>query len=407
MKRAYPIDLSALAYPLMRTRRTQSNFHFTARLTEKVDPCALEQSLADVLVRYPVFKTKIASSFFWHVLRKNDAPFVVKEDDRPPLTPFRKQDTNGYPFRLAYSEDNITLEIFHAATDGDVGAMFMADLLTRYAEIKEGATDSEVPDRGLVVEDAFLRFGQKKKLRDISLKKYNGASVYAIGKRGKYRATPELVSLEIPLDDLKTAAKAYDATVTEYVAACYVAAILEEEPLPLKKALCLFVPVDLRRYFPSATMQNFVCFERIYLQKGETDLSLPHLISVVRKEFKSKITKENMKEHVDDVFRCFTLPVVKYVPLFVKAPCFKLTKAIMNKVRQTAILSNVGAVTLPERAMRHVKNVKFFLNIGKNAPMNLAILTYNGICNIDVTNGMEGRAIPDRFFKLLTSQGKK
>ena len=247
MKRAYPLDLSALAYPLMRTRRTQSNFHFTARLTEKVDPCALEQSLADVLVRYPVLKTKIASSFFWHVLRKNDAPFVVKEDDRPPLTPFRKQDTNGYPFRLDYSEDNITLEIFHAATDGDVGAMFMADLLTRYAEIKEGATDSEVPDRGLVMEDAFLRFGQKKKLRDISLKKYNGASVYAIGKRGKYRATPELVSLEIPLDDLKTAAKAYDATVTEYVAACYVAAILEGEPLPLKKALCLFVPVDLRR----------------------------------------------------------------------------------------------------------------------------------------------------------------
>ena len=407
MKRTYPIDLSALAYPLMKTRRTQSNFHFTARLTEKVDPCVLKQSLAGILVRYPIFKTKITPSFFWHVLRKNDAPFVVKKDERPPLAPLRKQDTNGYPFRIAYSEDCVTLEIFHAVTDGNVGAMFMADLLTRYAEIKEGARESEVPARGLVAEDAFLRFGQKKKLSEISLKKYNGASVYAVGKRGKYRAAPELLSLEIPLDELKAAAKAHDATLTEYVAACYIAAVLDGTSLPLKKDLCLFIPVDLRRFFPSDTMQNFVCFERIYLQKGENDISLPHLISVVQKEFRSKITKDSMKEHVDDVYRCFTLPAIKYVPLFVKSPCFKLAKTLLNKVRQTAILSNVGAVTLPERAMRHVKNVKFFLNVGKNAPLNVAILTYNGICNVDVTNGLEDRDIPDRFFKILTSQGKK
>ena len=407
MKRAYPLDFSALAYPLMKTRRTQSNFHFTASLSEDVDPRALAQSLSDVLKRYPVLKTKISPAFFWHVLRENDAPLVVKEDLRPPLTPFCKQDTNGYPFRLAYSGNVVTLEIFHAATDGDVGAMFFGDLLTRYAEIKDGVEPSEVPDRDLVIEDAFLRYGQKKKLRDVSLKKYNGASVYAIGKRGKYRAAPKLLSVGIPLADLKAAAKAYDATVTEYVAACYVAAVLEGEPLPLKKALCLFVPVDLRRYFPSQTMQNFVCFERIYLQKGENDLSLSHLVSVVRDEFRSKITEKSMKDHVDDVYRCFTLPVLKYTPLFIKYPCFKLVKALLNKVRQTAILSNIGTITLPERATHYVKNVKFFLNIGKNAPMNVAIVTYNGICNVDVTCGLDGCDIPERFFRLLTSQGKK
>ena len=403
----YPIDSSALAYPLMRTKRAQSNFRFSVQMKSKVDPVVLGQSLADVLNRYPVLKTTVKPAFFWHVLRKNDAPFVVKEDDRPPLTPFLKEDTNGYPFRLAYCGNEIIFEVFHAATDGNVGALFISDLLTRYAEIKDGAAETSLPERELVFEDAFLRYGEKKPFRDVSLKKYNGESVFAIGKTGRRRPYPELLSVEIPLAELKAAAKEHGATITEYVAACYVIAILEGQPLPLKKSVCLFVPIDLRKYFPSRTMQNFVCFERIYLKKGENDLSFSHVLSVVRKEFASKVTKESMKDHVDDVYRCFTLPVVKYSPLFVKYPFFKLVKTVLNKVRQTAILSNVGAIPLSESAERYVKNVKFFLNIGKNAPMNLAIATCNGICNIDVTNGMESRDIPERFFRLLTTQGKK
>ena len=156
-RKTYPLDLSALAYPLMRTRRMQSNFHFSVRLTESVDPRLLTQALSEVLGRYPVLKTKIVPSFFWHVLKENDAPLLVKEDCRPPLTPLRKEDTNGYPFRIAYKGDEIVLEAFHAATDGDIGALFMSDLLTRYAELKDGDAETSLPDRELVFEDAFLR----------------------------------------------------------------------------------------------------------------------------------------------------------------------------------------------------------------------------------------------------------
>ena len=408
MKRAvYPLDLSALAYPMMRTRKTQSNFRFEAELIEDVDPSVLQKSLEDTVRRYPLFKMRIAPSFFWHVLKESDLPRFVNEDDRPPLLPLLKKGTNGYPFRLVYRGKTVVLEVFHALTDGDIGALFMSDLLTRYAEIKDGAETSEIPDRALTIEDAFLQWGKKKKLSEISLGHYNGKSVFSIGKTGKYRSFPELLSEEIPLADLKAAAKANGATITEYIAASYILAILADEPLPLKKSVCLFVPVNLRRFFPSNTMQNFVTFERIYLKKGESDLSFAHVVSMVREEFAAKITAENMRRHVDDVRRCLTLPVAKYTPLFIKQPCFKLAKAMLNKVRQTAILSNIGTFPLGERAEKHVRNVKFFLNIGKNAPMNLAVVTCHGIVNVDVTNGIEGRKIPERFFALLKGQDKK
>ena len=407
-KKTYPIDLSALAYPMMQTRKTQSNFHFEAELCEEVDPRVLTASLTDILTRYPIFKTKIVSGFLWHVFREHDAPMIVKEDDRPPLLPLRDEDTNGYPFRLAYSGKKIVLEIFHAVTDADVGALFLSDLLTRYAEIKEGATQSEVPDRGLVIEDAFLRYGKKKKLSEISLKSYNNNNkVCALGDLGSYRPYPELLSLELPLDRLKAVAKENGATITEYVTAAYISAILNGQPLPPNKALCIFIPINLRRFFPSDTMQNFVCFERAYLPKGDTDLSFSHILSVVHEEFTTKITQESMQAHVDDVRRALTLPLLKYTPLFIKHPTFKFVKTVFNKVRQTAILSNIGTMTLPARAEKQVRNMKFFLNIGKNAPINLAISTYNGICSINITNDIEGRELPDRFFAFLEDQCKK
>ena len=402
----YPLDLSALAYPLMRTRKTQSNFHFSIELTSPVDPDILTKSLSETLSRYPVLQTRVAPSFFWHVLKQNDAPLVVKKDERPPLLPLRDEDTNRYPFRLAYEGNKIVWEVFHAVTDANVGAMFVCDLLTCYAAFLKGESPV-LPERDLAVEDAFLRYGKKKRLKDISLKKYNGASVYALGKKGKYRPYPELLSCELPLADIKAAAKDFGATLTEYIAALYIKAILEGATLPLKKDLCLFIPVDLRRFFPSKTMQNFVCFERIYLKKGENDISLPHLIDVVQREFNERITEKSMQDHVDDVVRCFTLPPVNRTPLFIKSPCFKLAKAVMNKVRQTAILSNIGTVTLPEQAYDAVKSVKFFLNIGKNAPVNLAVNTFNDVCHVNVTNDLTDQLIPARFFALLQSQGKK
>ncbi|MBQ7712677.1 MAG: hypothetical protein IJT69_02540 [Clostridia bacterium] len=409
MKRPYyPLDLSALAYPMMQSRRTQSNFRFSATLKEAVDPDRLLRALTLVIEHYPNLKTEIVPSFFWHKMRVNDAPLLVKEDDRPPLSPLRREDTNGYPFRLAYKGNEIVLEVFHAATDGDVGALFLSDLLTCYVSLKKGyQAPPAFHGSQLRMEDAFITNAKKKRLRKVALGNYNGTGAIALGKAGNYRTTPILLSEEIRVADLKASAKSWGATVTEYVAACYVAAILETVPQPLRKPLCLFVPVNLRRFFPSDTLQNFVCFERITLAKGERDLTFERVLTLVREQFRTKITEENMQRHVDDVNLCFTLPFVKYFPLFIKKPCFKFIKKILDKVRQTAILSNVGTLPLPPETAEYVADVKFFLNIGKNTPLNVAVVSYGDLCHLDITCGLKESGIPARFFALLTDQGKK
>lgn len=400
-KKNYPLDLSAIAYPLMRTRKTESLFRFEATLDQEADPLLLKESLEETLRDYPSFRSEIVAGFFAHKLRENDAPLLVKEDTLPPLSPLRKEETNGYPFRLAYKGAEIVFEVFHALTDGNVAALFFSDLLSRYVEKREGLP-SRLPPRDFTPTDAFSEIGRKRPLRELSLKRYNGKSVFGLLKDKKnFRLRPRLLSEEIDLEILKNKAKAQGATLTEYIAAAYLTAILTEAKNPLEKSVSLFIPIDLRRFFPTKTLRNFVCFERIDLEKGRTDLTFSSVLASVCAQFRAKITAEKMREDLDDVVTGLSLPLVRYTPLFIKYPVFKLTHKLLNKVRQTAILSNVGSFPLSPQIAAHVKSVRFFLNNNRNAPLNLAILSYNGKCRVDLTCGLKVTAIPEKFFSLL------
>ncbi len=400
-KKTYPLDLSAIAYPMMRTRKTESLFRFEATLDKATDPLLLKESLEETLRNYPSFKSEIVAGFFAHKLRENDAPLLVKEDTLPPLSPLRKEETNGYPFRLAYQGAEIVFEVFHALTDGNIGALFFSDLLTRYIGKRENLP-FDLPPRDLTPTDAFLDCGKKRPLRELSLKRYNGKSVFGLLKDKKnFTLRPRLLSEEIDLEILKNKAKEQGATLTEYVAAAYLTAILSEAKNPLEKSISLFIPIDLRRFFPTKTLRNFVCFERIDLEKGRTDFSFSSVLASVCAQFREKITEERMREDLDDVVTGLTLPLVRYTPLFIKYPVFKLTHKLLNKVRQTAILSNVGSFPLSPQIATHVKSVRFFLNNNRNAPLNLAMLSYNGKCRVTLTCGLKETDIPEKFFSLL------
>lgn len=400
-KKTYPLDLSAIAYPLMRTRKTESLFRFEATLDQEADPLLLKESLEETLRDYPSFRSEIVAGFFAHKLREHGAPLLVKEDDRPPLAPLRKEDTNGYPFRLAYHGAEIVFEVFHALTDGNVGAAFFSDLLTRYVGKRENFSP-DLPPRDFSPKDAFLECGKKRPLRKLSLKRYNGESVFGLLKDKKnFRLRPRLLSEEMDLETLKNKAKTQGATLTEYVAAAYLTAILSSTTAPLEKSVSLFIPIDLRRFFPSKTLRNFVCFERIDLEKGRTDFSFSSVLESVCLQFREKITPERMRDDLDDVVTGLSLPIIKCTPLFIKYPVFKLTHKLLNKVRQTAILSNLGVFSIAPQTAAHVKSVRFFLNNNRNAPLNLAMLSYNGKCRVTLTCGLQETAIPETFFSFL------
>ena len=67
----YPLDNSALFYPIMATKKAQSLFRITVRLKDEVDGTLLEEALNKVLFRFPTYKTRLKKGYAWHYLEEN------------------------------------------------------------------------------------------------------------------------------------------------------------------------------------------------------------------------------------------------------------------------------------------------------------------------------------------------
>ena len=73
----YPLDNSALFYPIMATKKAQSLFRITVRLKDEVDGNLLEEALNKVLYRFPTYKTRLKKGYAWHYLEENPERALV------------------------------------------------------------------------------------------------------------------------------------------------------------------------------------------------------------------------------------------------------------------------------------------------------------------------------------------
>lgn len=395
------LDLSALAYPMMTTRKTQSLYRFTVTLTYPVNQDLLQQAVEKALPRFPNFVTRLSRGFFWHKLTHNDNRVPVQKDSGKALAKLNEKQTAGFPFRVMFNDKTVILEVFHAITDGNVSVAFLKDIINAYLSLS-GYINCDTPTEAAgVTSDAFIRHAEKTKLKNISLKDYAGVDSLSLANHSGFN---EIALIEHPVstDDLLARARAKNASITEYITAAYMCAIVSEQKLPLKRPLSIFIPVNLRRFFPTDTLCNFVTFERVCLQKGWSNPDFDAILESTKTQLRAKITKPALQHRIDSVVKCFTLPILKYCPLFIKEPIFRLGKRLFNKVRQTAIVSNMGAVTFSPEALPFIKDMQLFINISKNAPLNLGALSFNGITHLNFTRLLKKTCLPEKAYRLLT-----
>ena len=70
----------------------------------------------------------------------------------------------------------------------------------------------------------------------------------------------------LPVDRLKEIAARYGASITEYLSAVLLQSILENQEVQRPRRprpAALAIPIDLRGWFPSATLRNFILTVRL------------------------------------------------------------------------------------------------------------------------------------------------
>ena len=164
--RWYKLDSAGILYSALQSEEYSAIYRFSALMARPVEAAALQAAIDRVMPRFPGFAVRIRRGLFWYYLEPNTAPGpFLKEDVSDPCQPVRFREDEGWLVRFYYYRSRISIEVFHALSDGGGAMVFFRTLLAEYlrqlgVEVPpgEGVLDLNEPPRREELEDAYARY---------------------------------------------------------------------------------------------------------------------------------------------------------------------------------------------------------------------------------------------------------
>ena len=410
-KQWYKLDNAGVLYSAIQKENYSAIYRFSAVMEERVDPEALQRAVDKTMPRFPGFAVHIKKGAFWYYFEPNPAPGpFVKRDISNPCQPVRFREDNGWLVRFYYYEHRISLEVFHALSDGAGALVFFRTLLAVY--LREmghaipngpGILDVEEPPHREELEDAYARYATVRSLRA------------GIGKKAfQNTGTPEpFYTLNVtmgfvPVDQLKARAKSYGVSITEYLTGALLKVILEnqarEEPRH-PKPVALAIPINLRPWFPSETLRNFILTVRPCIDPSLGEYTFPEILSQVHHYMRLHINRQEMQALLTGNVRFQTNRALQLIPIWLKNPVMALSYRLAGTRPYSGTYTNPGAFTVPEEMAPHIRRMEVILGQATNPRVHCASISYGDTMAITFAGTQKETDTEREFFRFLVREG--
>ena len=357
----YKVDNVAKVFLATNTRRDPRVFRISCTLQEEVDPALLNEALRITAPEWPQFQVTLHRGLFWHYFESTDQLPTCHPEDKAPCAPlYVPERRNRLIYRVTFFGSRINLEMFHALTDGNGGFLFLKSIVRNYLALVHPAEMQDVPtpnsaSAAALEQDSFRNFyGGTKRDGKAKLPK-------AYHLRGMRLPYDQLQFFEGHLSAKEVLAQAHDlgVSLTSYLGASLMLAIYAEMPaLERSKPIAISLPVNLRNYYPSETARNFFNSVYVILTLTEQD-TMQTVATAFDAQLKEALTPENIKAQMDEYEKLEHMPGIRPVPLVVKNLTVKFFTALEKK-HVTAVISNMGRVTLPDAMKPYIKQFAAF-----------------------------------------------
>lgn len=406
------LDNAAKIYPAARRRNWNNFFRLSVSMNEPIDKAVLQSALDVTVRRFPSIAVRLRRGAFWYYLEQlSSAPKV--QDEKPyPLAHVPFKDVRRCAFRVIAYKNRIAVEFFHALTDGSGALVFIKTLAAEYITQKYG---EDVPNEHGVL--CRLEAPSEAELED-SFLKYSGDVRASRSERTAYHlsGTPEkngridLVTLMLDADAVRTCAKSHGITVTEFLCAAMMAAILDvqAEKVPSRrrrKPVKVLVPVNLRKLFSSNTLRNFALYITPEVDPVLGDYTFDELCSVVHHRMGLEYTAKLMGSRIAANVSGEQALALKVMPLFIKNIAMKAVFDTFGERKSCLCLSNLGNVELSEEMRKYINRMDFVIGVQARAPHNVGIITYGGTMYISMIRNIKEPELELKFFKVLQRLG--
>jgi len=407
----YPLDNAGILYSAIQKDKYSAIYRFSALMKERVDPQALQRAVDKTMPRFPSFAVRIKKGAFWYYFEPNPAtgPFV-KMDISNPCQPVRFREDNGWLVRFYYYEKRISIEVFHAISDGGGALVFFKTLLAVY--LRElghripntcGILDVEEPPRREEREDAYVRYAGKRVLR-------SGIEKKAYPNTG----TPEpFYTLNVtmgfvPVDRLKEQAKRYGASITEYLTAVLLKVLLDKQhrERPRRELpVALAIPINLRSWFPSETLRNFILTARPSIDPTLGEYTFGEILAQVHHYLRLNVNRQRMRALLTGNVRFTTNRLLKLVPIVLKNPVMSLSYHLAGVRPYSGTYTNPGPFPVPAEMRPHIQRMEVILGQATLPRVHCASISYGNQMEITFAGTLKETDTEREFFRFLVKEG--
>ena len=407
----YKLDLSANVYPTLQRKNFSNVYRISLSLKENVQPDILQKALDMTLSRFPTFQVALRKGLFWRYLEANHRPGpFVREDIENPCMPMHFKANNRYLIRIYYYEKRISIEVFHSLSDGAGTLYFLKTLTAVYLRLLghdipngEGVLDiTETPDPE-EFEDAYLRYASSK----VSRPRSQGNAYRVRGTKEPFY-TLNIICGVIPVDKLRVVSKGYGVTITEYLNAVLLYALLQKQKAekPFReRPVTLAMPVNLRSFFPSKTLRNFISMVYPSIDPRMGDYTFEEILQHVHNYMRYYINPKFLNADIVTNASVQQNPLIRIVPLFIKDFTVRKFYANVQDGQSSAGLTNVGLTKLPKEMLPFVERFDVLMGQPFSARTNCAIISYQNILTVNFTSSIKETDIERYFFRKLVQDG--
>ncbi len=410
------LDNSAKIFPISTGKKYSNVFRLSAVLKEKINPEILEKAVKIALEKYKSFKVRLKDGFFWNYLEHNTKEPMIEQENEYPCKYIDPKTNNGYLFKVTYYDKKINIDIFHTLTDGNNGSVFFREIVYSYLEMAHQEDFKEEKRRyrkaEYTMEDSYIKNYDKKVKDNHSLKK-----AYCLKGRKIGLGAISVIHEIIDLDMLKQETKKQECTVTQYLTSVLIYCIYKanfqknnKKNAILKKPIKICVPVNLKRYFSSKTINNFFSYITVEantkeLMKNE-ELDFDKILNIVKEEFKEKLTEKEIQKTMSANVKLGINPFIKTIPLILKKPIVRISYKEIRKYT-TMTFSNIGRIGIIGKYQKYIEHFLMLMSPDPVEKIKCSACSFENEIVFTFTSILNNCNIEKEFYEFLTKKGIK
>ncbi len=165
------------------------------------------------------------------------------------------------------------------------------------------------------------------------------------------------------------------------------------------------MPVNLRRFFPSRTLRNFITMVYPSIDPRLGDYTFEEIVTQVHNYMRYYINDKFLRGDITTNAATKRNPLIRIVPLFIKDFFVRLFYSRVQDRHSSAGLTNMGAVKVPEDMKPYLERFDIYMGVPYSARTNCAVISYENLLTINFASCIVETDVERRFFRKLVEDG--